>query len=80
LERTVIEDLHKSPVLLRCFARGDGTGERGCDDKKLISRLFLAVISIAQFGGKSEPTALAAGLEVGRFDLQTVSPMLMFLD
>ena len=27
----------------------------------------------------SEPTALAAGLEVGRFDLQTVWPMLMFL-
>ena len=28
---------------------------------------------------ESEPTALAAGLEVGRFDLQTVWPMLMFL-
>ena len=55
-------------------------GASFCEDKKLISRLFLAVISIALFGGKSEPTALAAGLEVERFDLQTVSPMLMFLD
>ena len=37
------------------------------------------VFSVAQFRGKSEPTALAAGLEVGRCDLQTVWPMLMFL-
>ena len=30
-----------------------------------------------QHEGKGEPTALAAGLEVGRFDLQSVWPMPM---
>ena len=42
--------------------------------------MFHEVISDAQFKVKSEPTALAAGLEVGRFDLQTARPIPMFAD